>query len=476
MGHVEGQSRNQRLLWAPSLDEELSPDHPVRVIDAFVDMLDLGALGFSKAQAEAMGRPSYDPGDLLKLYVYGYANVVRSSRRLEREAARNIEVQWLINRLTPSFKTIADFRKDHPEAIVGAVRAFVQFCRGQSLYGGELVAIDGSKIEAAASRRKVVTPKGLQMRIAAIDAKVAAHLTAMDAADREEAQAGAQVGDVAAALEALKHGRERLQAHAKALADRGLTQEVVGEREARLMKTARHGHQVAYNAQSAVDARHGLIAAFDLTDACNDQNQLLPMAEAAKEALEAETLTVVADTGYCNGEQGLACEAAGVIPIVPRPATVNPNNPGLFTREAFAYDEASDSFTCPAGQTLTVLTVSQAKQRALYTTEACAGCQLRPRCTKAARRMIARGFYEGAKEAMHQRATADPVWMKRRGALVEHPFGAMKRAMGCPRFLVRGLRKAKSELALAVLSFNLKRVVNILGVPALLHALNPLPA
>jgi hypothetical protein len=284
------------------------------------------------------------------------------------------------------------------------------------------------------------------------------------------------VGDVASALEALKQERERLQAHAKALAEQGLTQQVVGEPDARLMKTARHGYQVAYNAQSAVDAKHGLIAAFDLTDVCNDQNQLLPMAEAAKEALEAETLTVVADTGYSNGEQGLACEAAGVTAIVPRPATVNPNNPGLFTREAFVYDAERDSYTCPAGETLSVLITSRAYQKALYATDACAGCQLKASCTKAARRMIARSFYEGAKQAMHQRAMADPVWMKRRGALAEHPFGTMKWAMGCPRFLVRGLSKAKSELALTVLGFNLKRVLNILGAPALLHALKALPA
>jgi transposase len=476
MGHVEGLSREQRLLWAASLDEELAADHPVRVIDAFVEALDLGSLGFTRVEAEAMGRPPYHPGDLLKLYVYGYANLVRSSRRLEREAVRNIEVRWLLNRLTPSFKTIADFRKDHPAAIVGAVRAFVQFCRGQSLYGGELVAIDGSKIEAAASRRQVVTPRGLQMRIAAIDAKVAEHLAAMDAADREEAQAEAQVGDVGAALKALKQERERLQAAAKALADQGLTQEVVGEPDARLMKTARNGHQVAYNAQSAVDAKHGLIAAFDLTNQGNDQGQLLPMAEAAKEALEAETLTVVADTGYCNGEQALACEAAGVTAIAPRPATVNSKSPGLFTREAFAYDETSDSYTCPAGETLSVLITSQAYQKALYATEACAGCQLKASCTKAERRMITRSFYEGAKEAMHQRARADPVWMKRRRALAEHPFGAMKSMMGVPRFLVRGLGKAKSELALTVLGFNLKRVLNILGVQALLLALKALPA
>jgi transposase len=422
-------------------------------------------------QAEEMGRPPYHPGDLLKLYVYGYANRVRSSRGLEREAGRNVEVRWLVNRLTPSFKTIADFRKDHPEAIVGAVRAFVGFCRGQSLYGAELVAIDGTKIEAAASRKKVITPQSVAKQIAALDAKVAKHLAQMDAADREEASAEARAGDVMAALAALKGWRDDLQAKAKALTDAGLAQKVEGEEDARLMRTARHGHQVAYNAQTAVDAKHGLIAAFDLTNAGNDLNRLLPMAEAAKEVLEAETLTVVADTGYSNGEQGLACEAAGITAIVPRPETVNPKSPDLFTREAFVYDGPSDSYTCPAGETLACVTVSQTEQKLYYATKACAGCQLKASCTKAEGRMIVRGFYEDAKQAMHQRATADPIWMKRRRALAEHPFGAMKQMMGYPRFLVRGLAKAKAELALSVLVFNLKRAVSILGVPTLLNAL-----
>jgi hypothetical protein len=321
-----------------------------------------------------------------------------------------------------------------------------------------------------------VTPKGLQKRIAAIEAKVAEHLAAMDAADREEASAEERGVDVASALQALKAQREALQAKAAAMAKAGLTQAVEGEADARLMKTARHGHQVAYNAQSAVDAKHGLIAAFDLTSDCNDLNQLLPMAEKAKEALEAETLTAVADTGYSNGEQGLACEAADVTAIVPRAQTVNPKNLDLFTRDAFAYDEKSDRFTCPAGETLKPVTVSQTEQKTYYATKACAGCRLKAQCTQAANRMIVRGFYEGAKEAMHRRATADPVWMKRRCALVEHPFGAMKWVMGAPRFLVRGLEKAKSELALAVLAFNLKRVVNILGAAALLAALRARPA
>src|ERR1700722_8924304 len=264
MGHVEGKSRYQRLLLAPSLDEIVDDTHPVRVICAFVDVLDLASMGFSKVIAEETGRPPYHPGDLLKLYIYGYMNQMRSSRRLEREAMRNIEVRWLIDQLTPAFKTIADFRKDHREAIVEVCRAFIQFCRGQRLVGGQLVAIDGPKIEALASRKKVITPASLAKQIEAIDARIAEYLAAMDGADRQDADQ-TRAADVAAALDLLRNRRDRAQAQAKSMADKGLTQVVDLERDARLMKTARHGHQVAYNAQTAVDGEHGLIIAFDLT-------------------------------------------------------------------------------------------------------------------------------------------------------------------------------------------------------------------
>jgi len=476
MGHVEGKSRYQRLLLAPSLDEIVGDAHPVRVIDAFVDTLDLAGMGFSKVVAEDTGRPPYHPGDLLKLYVYGYMNQMRSSRRLERETMRNIEVRWLIDQLTPAFKTIADFRKDYREAIVGVCRAFIQFCRGQRLVGGELVAIDGTKIEAVASRKKVITPASLAKQIEAIDARIAQYLAAMDAADREDA-AQAGPADVAAALALLRNRREGVRAQAQAMADAGLTQVVDLEPEARLMKTARHGHQVAYNAQTAVDAEHGLIIAFDLTSEGNDQRLLLPMAEQAKQALGVETLNVVADTGYSNGEQGQACAAIGVTAAVPRGKTVNAGNPHLFSREAFTWDAASDSWTCPAGQTLVRLYFSQNEQKTYYGTKACAGCALKSKCTTAAKgRMITRHFHEGAREAMHQRTVEDPRWMKQRRELVEHPYGFIKWLMGYPKFLLRGRKKAKAELALLVIGFNIKRTVTILGVPALLEALRAAPA
>ena len=475
MAHVTGQSRYQSTLFPEILDEVVSIDDPVRVIDAFVETLDLTALGFSKVAAEEMGRPPYAPGDLLKLYIYGYLHRVRASRRLEAETRRNVQVMWLINRLTPSFKTIADFRKDHAEAIVKVCRAFIGFCREQSLFGAELLAIDGTKIAAVASRKQVMTPKRIEQMNAAIDRKIADYLASMDEADREEPAAAGKPADVAAAIEVLKAQKERLQAQAQDMAARGLKQKVMTEPEAKLMRTP-HGHAVAYNAQTAVDAKHKLIAAFDLTNEGNDYGQLHPMAVQGKEAVGADEVTVVADTGYSNGEHGAQCEQDKITAIVPRPETVNPKGTQYFSRHQFSYDRESDNWRCPAGATLSLFKTSHTQKKKEYTSRACGTCALKPQCTKAAQRVIVRDFYEDTREAMHRRASADPIWMKLRRETVEHPFGTMKWLMAHPRFLVKGLKKAKAELALGVLSYNLKRVINILGVPALLQALEPSPA
>lgn len=475
MGHVSGHSRYQTTLFPEVLDEVISADDPVRVIDAFVDGLDLAELGFSRAVAEEMGRPSYAPGDLLKLYIYGYLHRIRASRRLEAETHRNVQVMWLLNRLTPAFKTIADFRKDHPQAIVGVCRAFIRFCREQSLFGAELLAIDGTKIASVASRKQVITPKKLEQMTAAIDRKIADYLASMDEADREHEGAETARVDVAAAVEALKGQKLHLQRQAEELAERELKQLVVTEPEAKLMRTP-HGHAVAYNAQTVVDDKHKLIVAFELTNDGNDLEQLHPMAVQGKEAVGAEQVKVVADTGYSNGEHGALCEQDGITAIVPRTETVNPRGKQYYSRDKFSYDPDKDSWRCPAGETLTLYKTSYTRKKKEYTTKACDTCPLRPQCTGAARRMIVRHFHEDAREAMHRRATTDPVWMKRRRETAEHPFGTMKWLMGQPRFLVRGLLKAKAELALGVLSYNLKRVITILGIPTLLQALQPSPA
>lgn len=470
MSHVSGQSRYQATLFPGVLDDIIAADCQVRVIDAFVDMQDLAAEGFSKAEAEEMGRPPYDPGDLVKLYIYGYFNRVRSSRRLAAEATRNVEVMWLINRLTPSFKTIADFRKDNAAAIVKVCRAFIAFCREQALFGAELLAIDGSKIAAVASAKQVITPGRIAQQVEAMDRKINEYLAAMDAADREEPAAQAASVDVAAAIAALQERQAKLQDQAAALAQSGRKQKVLTEPEARLMRTP-HGHQVAYNAQIVVDAKHKLIAAFDLTNEGNDQQQLHPMAVKGKDAVGASEVTVVADTGYSNGEHGARCEQDGITAIVPRAETVNPKGKQYFSRDRFSYDPETDSWRCPAGETLSLYKTSRTQQKKEYTTQACAACPLKAQCTSAARRVIVRHFYEDAREAMHRRAVANPIWMRHRREMAEHPFGTMKWLMGLPRFLLRGLRKAKAELALGVLSYNLKRVINILGVHSLLAAL-----
>jgi len=470
MAHVTGHSRYQTTLFPEVLDEVVGRDDPVRVIDAFVAGLELEKLGFCKAVAEEMGRPPYAPGDLLKLYIYGYLHRVRASRRLEAETRRNVQVMWLLNRLTPAFKTIADFRKDHAEAIVRVCRAFIRFCREQSLFGAELLAIDGTKIAAVASRKQVMTPQRIEKMNAAIDRKIAEYLALMDEADRQERASAGKGADVAAAIEALKIQKERLQGEAQDLAARGLKQLVMTEREAKLMRTPQ-GHAVAYNAQTAVDARHKLIVAFDLTNEGNDYRQLYPMAVQGKDAVGADKVTVVADSGYSNGEHGALCEQDGITAIVPRAETVNPNGTQYFSRDRFSYDRESDSWRCPAGATLSLFKTSHTQKKKEYTSRACGSCALKAQCTKAARRVIVRDFYEDAREAMHRRASTDPIWMKHRREIAEHPFGTMKWLMAHPRFLVRGLRKATAELALGVLNYNLKRVINILGVPALLQAL-----
>jgi transposase len=475
MAHVSGQSRYQTTLFPEVLDEVVGAADPVRVIDAFVDTLELAALKFCKVTAQETGRPPYAPGDLLKLYLYGYLHRVRSSRRLEAEAERNVQVMWLINCLTPSFKTIADFRKEHAAAIVGVCRAFIRFCREQSLFGAELLAIDGTKIAAVASRKQVITPKRIEKMNAAIERKIADYLASMDAADREEPGASGAPVDVAAAIEVLKAQKLQLQGQAEQLAAGGLKQLVVSEPEAKLMRTPR-GHAVAYNAQIAVDAKHKLIVAFDLSNEGNDYRQLHPMAVQGKEAVGADKVTAVADTGYSTGEHGALCERDGITAVVPRAETVNPNGKQYFSRDKFTYDPASDSWRCPAEATLKLYKTSDTQNKKEYTTEACGSCALKPQCTKAERRVIVRDFYEDAREAMHRRATADPAWMKHRREMAEHPFGTMKWLMGHPRFLLRGLLKAKAELALGVLSYNFKRVINILGVPALLQRLEPSPA
>ena len=441
MGYIHGEARGQQTLFPMSLDDLIPADHFGRVIDAFVSRLNFRALGFERAEAAETGRPGYDPRDLMKLYLYGYLQQIRSSRRLEAECRRNVEVMWLLGRLAPDHKSIAEFRRLHGEALTEAGAELVRFARSVGLVRGEWIAIDGSKFQAATSARSVAERESMKR-----------YLDAVEAGDAEE-EAMIDPGRVAAAL-------EKLASHA--------------EPEASFMRTA-HGDVPAYNVQTAVDAEHGLIVAQQVTMEKNDLRCLLPMAEAAREAVgNPGMLNVVADAGYSNGAQAAACEARGIVPHVPAQRGVNNKGDGtLFDRSQFHYHAAGDSFLCPAGQTLARKGVQKQKDRVLYKAPvgACGACGLKSRCTLSPQRYVYVHLYDAVLERMRQRATA--AVMRLRRCTVEHPFGTLKyRIFGNPRFLLRGVAGAKVEISLGTMAYNLKRMINVLGGLKLVEALD----
>jgi transposase len=471
MPHIQGASRDIVLLFPPSLDEYITDENPVRFVDAFVDQLDLQALGFTRAIASPLGRPAYHPADLLKLYLYGYLNHVRSSRLLERETHRNVEVMWLLKKLTPDFKTIADFRKDNLQPLRNVCRAFTLLCKELDLFGGDLVAIDGSKFAAVNNRSRNFTSKKLERTLLEIDAKIAAYLSELDSQDAERLARGEQRGNLQEKLAALQGRRAQYLLYQQALAESGATQLSLTDPDCRSMPVAQ-GTVVGYNAQVAVDAKHKLIVEHELTTAVTDQHQLSAVALRAKETLGVETLEVVADTGYYDGEEVKACLEAEITPYVAKPHTSRNQKQGLFTKADFLYDAQQDSYRCPAGAVLTYRfsTVEDGRPQRYYATSACGSCTLRAQCTRNKKgRRITRWEDEGLLDAMAERVRARPDIMKQRKQIVEHPFGTMKRTMNQGYFLLRGLDKVRVEMSLTVLAYNLKRVVTILGVRRLLE-------
>ena len=465
--HVQGQNRDQATLFPERLDDLIAEDNAVRVIDAFVDSLDLRALGFARIQVQATGRPPYHPGDLLKLYLYGYMHRVRSSRRLEGECQKNLEVLWLLNRLAPDHKTIANFRVDNRVALTRVCRAFVQFCRWQSLYGGERVAIDGSKFSADNNRTKVTRKKELGKQLKRLDTQIASWLDELeDNDDDDEPPPGG--GDTKAALEALKAERETLTGRIQAMDDAGLSAQPATDPDARVMRQG----QVGYNVQSTVDSKHRLITDVDVVQEANDQQQLYRMARRTQRQLQRGRLEVLADAGYSSGRQFQRCQAHGLIPYVPVNRAINPHGEGRhFDKSAFTYHADGDYFECPAGEKLPKKTKATKDRLYLYTSDACEQCHIRERCTTAKRRWVTRHFEEAVLNEVADRTAANPLMMRRRKGLVEHPFGTLKRRMDGGRFLVRGLQKVKAEMALAVTAYNLTRAINVLGTRRLCQAL-----
>jgi transposase len=460
----------------------VGPGNPVRAIEAYVGSLDLEKLGFRHAAAgSGVGQPAYDPGDLLKAYLYGYLNRIRSSRGLEREAQRNIELIWLLNRLTPGYRTIANFRKDNWAALKAVNREFVLLLRELKLFGGALVAIDGSFFHGDASKESIKTRKRLADQVAALEHDIEAYGKTLEANDavEEAASAGADGshrdgGDVAQELQELMAKRAQVQADLKQLDNSGETQLSTTDADARLL--SKRGQTVAgYNVQIAVDDKHKLIVASEVVNDGNDAGQLYEMAKAAKEVLEVETLNALADTGYDNGVALKNCEDDHIVPYVPlAKRTGNLEAKGRFTHEAFAYDADADAYHCPAGKLLKPMNgfkINGGRREIRYVSRKseCSACPLRQRCLsdKTPRRTVYRWEHEDVMERHRERMKGAGALMRQRASLVEHPFGTLKCRAGYRHFLVRGLNKVRGEWSLMALCYNFARVLNILGVGGL---------
>jgi transposase len=447
------------------------------VIDVFVDNLDLADLGFSGVEPQATGRPSYHPAVLLKLYVYGYLNAVQSSRRLEREAGRNVELMWLTRRLVPDHKTIADFRKDNGPAIRRVCARFVELCRRMGLLAHASVAIDGSKFKAVNNRDRNFTEGKMKRRMAQIEESVARYLHQLDSADRQERSKAnvMRIHRLYEKIAKLQEEMRRLEAIEKQRLAEPDQQISFTDPDARSMATSGRGSGVVgYNVQASVDTKHHLIVAHEVTTSGSDRSQLAPMSELTKKVLGVDKLDVVADRGYYASEQILECAEAGVSVTLPKPQTSNNKLKGLFVKADFRYIAAEDMYMCPAGEAL--LFVSHKRETnglslRRYATPACSKCKLRKRCTTSSHRSIARWEHEHVLEDVQRRLDENPQAMRIRRETVEHPFGTIKARMGATHFLMKRLKNVKTEMALAVLAYNLTRVMNILGVGPLMRAM-----
>ena len=473
--YIEGQERTQSVLFPERLDDWIDEDNPVRAVDVFVDQLDLVRLGFERAQPAETGRPGYHPATLLKVYVYGYLNRIQSSRRLEREAQRNVELIWLTGRLMPDFKTIADFRRDSGPAIRTACREFVLLCRTLGLFEEATVAIDGSKFKAVNNRDKNFTEHKLKARLQQLDDSVQRYLIELDRADRDPSLVPeARVQYLKEKLATVKAQVSKLQQIGEQLKQAPDAQVSLTDPDARSMATSGRGTGiVGYNVQTAVDPTHHLIVAHEVTNLGHDRTQLTMMATKAQEAIGAPSVTVLADRGYFKGEEILAAEQAGAVPLVPKPQTSNNKAIGLYDRKDFVYIEQDDEYECPAKQRAIYRFTGIENGMALrkYWSSACPRCPQKDKCTTGTVRKISRWEHEAVLERMQQRLDARPQAARERRQTVEHTFGTLKAWMGATHFLMKTLPKVRTEMSLQVLAYNMKRMMTILGTAKLIEAM-----
>ena len=473
---IEGEDRSQSTLFPDRLEDWINEDNPVRVVDVFVDELDLGGLGFVRVAPRETGRPGYHPSVLLKLYIYGYLNRVQSSRRLERESGRNVEVMWLTGRLAPDHKTIADFRKDNGPAIRKVCARFVALCRQLDLFTDASVAIDGAKFKAVNSRERNFTRAKMKRRLAQITDSVARYLHQLDSADRQEPSLAletktARLEEKIATLKDEMQRLEKLEARMLATPDQQIS---LTDPDARSMATSGRGSgMVGYNVQAAVDTTHHLIVAHEVTNVGTDRSQLANMAKRTKAALKTDERDVVTDRGYFNSLEILACDKDGITVTLPKPLTSGSKAKGRFGKQDFVYVAADDVYRCPAGERLVYRFTNEEKGLMLrrYWTNACQTCVIKDQCTTGKQRRITRWQHEHVLDAVQQRLDEHPEKMRQRRETVEHPFGTIKYWMGYTHFQMKTLKRVGTEMALHVLAYNLKRVINIIGIAPLIAAI-----
>jgi len=478
---IEGQDRSQVTLLPECLDDYIGEDNPVRVVDAFIDELDLDALGFEGATAAATGRPAYHPSVLLKVYVYGYLNRIQSSRRLEREAQRNVELMWLTGRLAPDFKTIADFRHDNGIGIRNVCRRFIELCRELKLFSQAVVAVDGSKFKAVNARDRNFTPGKVQKRQEQIEESIKRYLDALDTADRTQSPTDFQgkAEHLQDKLRTMREQMRRMQGIEQQLKHEPDGQLSLTDPDARSMATSGRGSGiVGYNVQVAVDAKHHLIVAHEVTNSGSDRAQLAPMAAAAREAMGKKKLQAVADRGYYSGPQIKACDDAGIAAILPKPMTSNAKAEGRFDKSDFIYLVKDDEYQCPAGQRAIYRFTREEHglQLRRYWSSACPQCPIKAQCTPSDYRRISRWEHEAVLEAVQRRLDRQPKAMTLRRRTVEHVFGTLKHWMGTTPFLMRTLPNVATEMSLQVLAYNLKRVIGILGIARTMKAMRLMSA
>jgi transposase len=472
---IDEGDRSQGTLLPERIEEYVAEENSVRVIDAFVAELELARLGFEGVDAADTGRPGYHPATMLKIYLYGYLNRIQSTRRLEREARRNLELMWLVGRLAPDFKTLADFRAQNGAAIKNVCREFIVLCRRWGLFTEATVAIDGSKFKAVNHRDRNFTSGKMKTRMALIEQSIAEYLKHLDRMDRKETPSSprgtARLKERIATLKEEMQRLEGLKAQMEASPDGQVS---LSDPDARSMVSQGKGTGiVGYNVQTAVETKHHLIVAHEVTNVGSDRHQLKKMADAAREALGTTELTAIADRGYYSGEQIKACDDEGIVPMVPKSFTSGAKAEGRYDKSDFVYIPKRDAFRCPAGEYAIRRFTSVERGMTIYKywASACPRCALRSKCTTSEYRRIARWEHEAVLDRMQARLERDPTQMQLRRQTAEHPFGTIKAWMGATHFLSRRLPRVSAEMGLHVLAYNLKRVMKIMGTGPLIEAL-----